>query len=126
MAQFGEGAAEVQLPGNANGEGPGNPSDTCMNLAIPMGAIFILFYFIMLRPQRRKEKQRRDQLASLKKNNHVVTTGGIHGIVTNVKPDEDEVTIRVDDVTNTKLRVSRGSIARVIGPESSDGSEKGD
>ena len=109
-------------------EGAGAPAkprgiDPCAQMAFPMVAIFLLFYFIILRPQRRQEQARREQLAALKKNDRVVTVGGIHGTVTNVRPDEDEVTIRVDDVTNTKLRVSRASIARVVRPET-DGTGK--
>jgi preprotein translocase subunit YajC len=56
-------------------------------------------------------------LENLKKNDHVITTGGIYGVVTNIRSDGDEVSIRVDDTTNTKLRLSRSAIARVIGDE---------
>jgi len=51
----------------------------------------------------------------LKKNDRIVTIGGILGTVMNVQ--KDEVTIRVDESTNTKLRMQRNAIARVIPPE---------
>lgn len=91
---------------------------------IPLAIIFVLFYMIVLRPQRRQEAQRKELLGALKKNDRVVTIGGIHGVVTNVNPNRDEVTLRVDDDTNTKLRVTRGSIQRVIAPDAEEG-EKG-
>ena len=53
-------------------------------------------------------------LTNLKKNDHVLLTNGIFGVVTNIRPDADEVTVRVDESSNTKLRVTRASVARVI------------
>jgi preprotein translocase subunit YajC len=76
--------------------------------------IGVLFYVMVLLPQRREQKQRKSLLDELKKNDHVITAGGIHGTVTNVRRDADEVTIKVDESTNTKLRVSLGSISRVV------------
>ena len=51
--------------------------------------------------------------------NHVVTVGGIHGVVTNVHREANEVTIKVDEATNTKLRLELGSVARVLSSETS-------
>ena len=76
--------------------------------------IAVLFYFLMIRPERRKQATHRSLLEALKKNDRVVTVGGIYGVVTNVQRETDEVTIKVDESTNTKLRVTFGSIARVI------------
>ena len=55
---------------------------------------------------------------NLKKNDRVVTIGGIYGTVVNVQKDLDEVTIKVDENTNTKLRMQRAAIARVIASDS--------
>lgn len=74
----------------------------------------ILFYFIMLRPQKQKEQALRDKVGALKENDRVVTVGGIHGVVTNVQRDTERVTIRVDEATGTKLRVNLSAIARVV------------
>lgn len=79
--------------------------------------IGVLFYVMVLLPQRREQKQRKALLEELKKNDHVITSGGIHGTVTNVRRDSDEVTIKVDESTNTKLRVSLGAISRVVSDE---------
>jgi preprotein translocase subunit YajC len=74
----------------------------------------ILFYFIMLRPQKKKEQEIRNRVNNLKENERVVTIGGIHGVVTNVQRDQERVTIRVDEATGTKLRVNMSAIARVV------------
>ena len=80
----------------------------------------MLFYFLMIRPQRREQARRQAMLAEIKKNDRVITAGGIYGVVTNVHREANEVTIKVDEATNTKLRVTLSSIARVLGDEPSD------
>ncbi len=85
----------------------------------------ILFYFIMLRPQKQKERALRDKVGSLKENDRVVTIGGIYGVVTNVQRDAERVTIRVDEATGTKLRVSMSAVARVLTGEDEDGATPG-
>ena len=76
--------------------------------------IGIVFYFMLVMPERRKQRAHRALLDQLKKNDRVVTIGGIYGMVTNVQRDADEVTIKVDEATNTKLRVTFNAISRVI------------
>jgi preprotein translocase subunit YajC len=74
---------------------------------------------LLIRPQRKEQAQRQSLLAAIKKNDRVVTIGGIYGVVTNMHREADEVTIKVDEATNTKLRLTLGSIARVLAEESS-------
>jgi preprotein translocase subunit YajC len=81
-----------------------------------IGAL-VLYYFLIIRPDRRKQSAQRVQLEALKKNDRVVTIGGIHGVVMNVNRDADEVTLKVDEATNTKIRVTFSAIARVLGDE---------
>jgi preprotein translocase subunit YajC len=104
-------------------EPPSAPSPIFMFL--PLVAIGLLFFFMVLRPQRREQADRLATLANLKKNDHVLLNCGIFGVVTNVRPDSEEVTIRVDESSNTKLRITRGSIARVIVDDSSASVETG-
>ena len=66
------------------------------------------------------EKAVQVTLEALKKNDRVITIGGIYGVVNNVQRDSDQVTITVDEGSNTKLRVTYGAIARVI-PEQTSG-----
>lgn len=79
--------------------------------------IFVLFYFMLIRPERQKQRAHRAMIEAIKKNDRVVTMGGLYGTVTNVQREADEVTLKVDEATNTKLRVTFGSIARIIEPE---------
>jgi preprotein translocase subunit YajC len=85
-----------------------------LRLAFPLVMITILFYFIMIRPQKKKDDDFKRMLANVKENDHVVTVGGIYGVVTNVQRDAERITIRVDESTGTKLRVTTSAIARVI------------
>ncbi len=101
---------------------PPPPGDVTglLNMLFPFIAIFALFYFLFLRPQRREQSRRQAMLEAVKKNDRIITTGGIYGVVTNVHREADEVTIKVDESTNTKLRLTLGAIARVLGDEPSD------
>ena len=76
----------------AQGE-PGSPLPMLPMLVL----LGVLFYFIMLRPQRNEARARQEMLKSLKKNDRVITTAGIYGVITNIQPDADEVTIKVDE-----------------------------
>jgi preprotein translocase subunit YajC len=76
---------------------------------IPFLIIFGIFYFLILKPQQDKQKQHKETLKSLKKNDQVVTIGGIHGTIVNVK--EKTVTVRIDD--NVKIDLDKESISLV-------------
>lgn len=78
----------------------------------PLVLMGLIFYFIMLRPQNAEKKRRAEMLNAVKKNDRVVTIGGIMGVVQNVK--DDEITLKVDESSNTKITFTRASIARVI------------
>jgi preprotein translocase subunit YajC len=80
---------------------------------VPLIMVMGLFYFLMIRPERRKRAAMQEMLQNLKKNDRVVTVGGIYGTIANVPQEADDVTIRVDDSTNTRLRIQRSAIARV-------------
>jgi preprotein translocase subunit YajC len=84
---------------------------------MPLVIIFMLFYFIVLRPQKRKEQELRAMVRNVKENDRVVTIGGIYGVVTNVQREADRVTIRVDESTGAKLKVNMSAIARVLTDE---------
>lgn len=85
---------------------------------VPMVMLVLLaVYFIMVRPEKKRMDEKRKLLASLKKNDRVVTTGGLYGIVANVKPDDDEVVLKVDEEKDVKIRVTRTSIDRVLTPK---------
>ena len=94
-------------------------------MVLPLVIIFGLFYFLMLRPQKKKEDEFKNLVANLKESDHIITIGGIHGVVTNVQRDSDRVTIRVDESTGTKLRINTSAIARVVTDDDSNGASSG-
>ena len=104
---------------------PGDvPAGSSLITWMPLILIGFLFYFLLMRPQKKEQARRRTMLSAIKKNDRVVTGGGIYGVVTNVRAEDDEVTIKVDETTNTKLRVTLSSIGRVLGEESSHQNSK--
>jgi preprotein translocase subunit YajC len=92
-------------------------------LFIMMALIFGVFYFLLIRPQQKKEKdrqkQRQEMLKDLKKNDHVMTIGGLHGIVATVT--ETEVTLKVDEKNDVRLRFSRDAMSKVVTEEDEKG-----
>ena len=79
---------------------------------LPLLGIAVVFYFLIMRPQRREQATKEAMLAALKKNDKVVTIGGMIGTVANISPDGQEVTLKVDD--NTRIKMIRSSIQRVV------------
>jgi len=103
---------------------PAPKGPSMLNLLMPFLLIGVVFYFLLIRPQRNEQRRRREMLSQVKKNDRIVTIGGIYGVVANVHSEADEVIIKVDETTNTKLRVTRSSIARVLTDETSDEKSK--
>jgi len=75
----------------------------------PLIAIFLIFYFIVIRPEKQKQNKHKEAVAKLGKNDQVVTSGGLHGTVVNVKPDT--LVVRVDD--NVRVEVDKDAITRI-------------
>ena len=76
----------------------------------PMLLIFGVMYFMLIRPQMKQQKDLARMQAALKKNDEVVTAGGMHGTVVNVK--DGVVTLRVDD--NVRIDVDRSAVSRRV------------
>lgn len=83
-----------------------------LSMLLPFILMFVVMYFLILRPQKRKERERKALLSRVKKNDRVVTGGGIHGLVTSVR--ENEVILRVDDAKDVKIKVDRSAIVAVL------------
>lgn len=83
---------------------------------ILMGAM-LLYFLMMTRPKANDQAKASELLATLKKNDQVVTAGGILGTVVNYRSDAEYVTIRIDDSSNTRMQVLAKSIVRVVSPE---------
>ena len=89
---------------------PGGMENMFYQLGVPLIVIFMVMYFIMIRPQKKKEAARKALLAGVRVNDDIITIGGIHGTVTAVK--ENEVIIRAED--KAKLRLNRSAIAHIV------------
>jgi len=93
----------------AQASGAASQSDTLLTF-LPMVAIFVVFYFLMIRPQQKKQKEARAMLDALEKGNEVVTAGGVLGRI--VKLDEQYVTVEV--APNMQMVVQRGAISQLL------------
>ena len=74
------------------------------------GAIFAIFYFLLIRPQQKQKREREAMLGALKKGDRVVTTGGLWGTVTGL--DEQKVVLRVAD--QVRLEFDRSAVGRIV------------
>ena len=101
-----------------------NPGGGLIPIAT-MVVIFVLFYVFLVRgPMKKQEKERKNLLDAMKKNDKVVTSGGIIGIVASVSEKEDEVTLKVDESSNVRLKVLKSSIVRIVTGEEPAKDEK--
>ena len=82
----------------------------------------IVMYLLIIAPQRKKDKKRAEIRKSLKKNDKIVTIGGIHGVVKSLT--EDEVVILIDEGKDVKMKMSRQSVLTVKERPGQDGSEQ--
>lgn len=76
---------------------------------MPIIFIFAIFYFLLIRPQKKKQAEHQKMITSLKKNDEVITSGGIHGTVVNVK--DLTLTLRVDD--NVRIEVQKSAVSHL-------------
>ena len=77
---------------------------------VPLIFIFIIMYFVMIRPQKKRQDEQRKLVASLKIGDRVVTNAGIHGLISNVK--ENTVLVKVAD--NVKIEMDKSAITNVL------------
>ena len=77
---------------------------------LPFVGLFLVFYFLIIRPQQQKQNQHTQMLANLKRNDEVITSGGLHGRVQALS--DDVVTLEI--APNVRVRVSRPQIASVV------------
>jgi preprotein translocase subunit YajC len=109
--------AQAADGGGGNQAKPGDGVQGLLGFLPAVAAAIILYYFLIIRPERRKSSAQRTRLDDLKKNDRVVTIGGIYGVVMSVQRDADEVTLKIDEANNTKIRVRFSAIASIIGDE---------
>jgi preprotein translocase subunit YajC len=101
-------------PNTSRPASSGGPSSSIMQLIFIVG-IFVILYFIMFREPKKRQRKQEQMIQSLKKNDKVRTIGGIIGIVVDVKGDE--VTLKVDESNNTKIKVAASAIGKNLSNE---------
>ena len=79
---------------------------------LPLVLIFVIFYFLLIRPQKQKEKEHQKMLTGIDKNDEVVTLSGIHGTIVTVK--EKTLILRIDE--NVKMEIEKNSVAYIKKP----------
>ena len=76
---------------------------------LPLVFLFIIFYFLLIRPQQKKQKDHADMVAKLEKNDEVITVGGVHATIVDVR--EKTAILRIAD--NVKIEIEKDSITQV-------------
>lgn len=92
---------------------PQGGSGQLISTLVMFGLVFLIFYFLIIRPQNKRQKETKRMLDQLKKGDKIQTIGGIRGTILSVK--EETVIVKVDD--DAKLEFVRSAIANVINPE---------
>ena len=84
---------------------------------LPFILVFVILYFLIIRPQRKRQKEHQGLIDNLKINDEVTTNAGIVGKIVNIKKDKNTVVLRVDDTTGTKIEFVRSAIAGIVNDE---------
>ena len=81
---------------------------------IMFGAIFLIFYFMIIRPQQKRAKERDKMLSNIEKGDKIVTSGGIHGIIAGL----EDKTALLQISENVKIKIERSAITSVLAKKS--------
>ncbi len=88
----------------------GGDSGNLISTIVMFGAIFVIFYFMIIRPQQKRAKEREKMLSNIEKGDKVITSGGLHGTVAGL--EEKTVLLEVGD--KIKLKFERSAITQVL------------
>ena len=89
-------------------EGAGAPAGPPAIVSFfPLILIFVIFYFLLIRPQQKKAKQHREMVSNIKKGDHVITSGGIHGMVTSVSDDS----VNIEIANQVRIKVTKSHVS---------------
>ena len=114
-ANFASTSLLVWATGGTGGAGSAPPQGGGLMDLIPlMIFLYVVFYFLLIRPQRKQQQSVSRMLNDLKKNDSVRTSGGIFGKVHSIDGDQDQVVLKIDEQQNVKIRVLRSSIVAVL------------
>ncbi|MCC6737998.1 MAG: preprotein translocase subunit YajC [Planctomycetia bacterium] len=111
-----EGTPSTSAPpgGAPSGSAPaGDGMGGLGSILLPIGLMFAVMYFLMIRPQQKKEKELREMVNRLKKNDKVILQGGIFAVVAQVR--EKDVIVKIDEKNDVRVRVLKSSVLGVEG-----------
>ncbi len=91
-----------------------NKANTMMQFLPLMVIMFAVMYFLIIRPQKQKEKKRQEMMSNVRKQDRIITAGGVHGVVVSVK--DSEVLVRVDDAKDVKIKIDKSALTSVSAP----------
>jgi preprotein translocase subunit YajC len=112
LAQAAQKAQESGANGNGGEQAPQAPGSGLLTGIGYIVILLLIFWFILFRPKAKEQKERQKMLENINKHDRIVTIGGIIGTVMEIK--EDEITLKVDDNTNTRMKFSRGAVQKVV------------
>jgi preprotein translocase subunit YajC len=92
---------------------PQGPAGGGLNFFVPLIFIFVIMYFIMIRPQKKRQDEQKKLVAALKTGDRVVTSAGIHGLISNVK----EATVMLKVADNVKIEIEKSAVTNVLKTE---------
>jgi preprotein translocase subunit YajC len=95
--------------------GSKNAKDAMWSQMLLLGLLFVLMYFMLFRAPRKRQQEQQKMVSSLKKNDRVLTTGGILGTIIDAR--DDEIILKIDEATNTKMRIVPSAILKVLGDD---------
>ncbi len=90
----------------------GAPAGTSFVQFVPLVLIFVVFYFLLIRPQQKKLKEHKAMLEAVRRGDRVITNGGIIGLVTKVNAEKRELTVEIAE--NVRVQVAQDMITSVI------------
>ena len=93
-------------------QGAGGPGGFDLMALAPLVLIFVVFYFLLIRPQQKRAKEHKQMLLKIRRNDKIVTNGGLIGKVAKVNDDRDELELEIAE--NVRVKVRRGMIAEVV------------
>jgi preprotein translocase subunit YajC len=96
-----ENIAYAMGPGGAGGEGGGG-----FSTFIPLILMFVIFYFLLIRPQQKKTKEHRQMVSNLSKGDRIITSGGLHGRITGLS----DATLTVEIADKVRVKIARGNV----------------
>ena len=77
---------------------------------VPLILMFVIFYFLLIRPQQKKAKEHQNMINNLKKGDRIITSGGIHGAITSL----DDTTVTLEIADSVKIKISRGNVGTAL------------